>query len=235
MPCEATGREERQHCPNKGGGDAKRAVREEALRQHIDHAAFARIKHPVALAEEDFVEDREGLREIDHCGQREQRNEREHDDGDADKAAAQIVKHAARPGHNEQEACDREAGQHGEGTDDQAEHEEIPDIRHMGLFIFIVELRRTTIDVRLDDKIFPVPTKVDHGLMHHVAEIIHRHLVAHPVLHRVEDLIVLELLPVEIRRPVRDRLEARHEGDEDQKHGKNDAEKIPKMMSHSAS
>ena len=68
--------------------------------------------------------------------------------------------------------------------------------------------------------------------MHDIAEVVHRHLVAHPGLHVIEDLIVLELVSIEVRRPVSDRLEARDEGDEDKKHGKHDAEQSTKVMTH---
>ena len=95
----------------------------------------------------------------------------------------------------------------------------------MGLLIFVVELRRAAVDGRFDDEVFAVASQVHHRLMHDVAEVVHRHLVAHPGLHVIEDLVVLELITIEARRPVGDRLEARDEGDEDEKHGKHDAEK----------
>ena len=225
MSREATRREERQHCPYEGRGDAQCAVGEEALRQHVDHAALARVKQPVALAEEDFVEDREDPREVDHGEERDDCDSAEDQQAGADEAAAQVPERSPRTGDHDQEAGDGDAAQDREGPHDEADHEELPDIRHVGLLVFVIELRRAAVDGRLDDEIFTVAPQVHHRLVHNIAEVVHRHLVAHPGLHVIEDLIVLELVTVEVRRPVGDRLEARDEGDEDEKHGENDAEK----------
>ena len=224
VPREATRHEERQHCTNEGGGDTQCAVGEEALRQHVDHAALARVKHPVALAEEDFVEDREDPREVDHGEERDDGDEPEDQEAGADEAAAQVPERVTRTGDHDQEAGDREAAEDREGPDDEADHEELPDIRHVGLLVFIVELRRAAVDGRFDDEVLTVAPQVHHRLVHDIAEVVHRHLVAHPGLHILEDLIVLELVTVEVRRPIGDRLEARDKGDEDEKHGKHDAE-----------
>ena len=225
MTRDATRHEERQHCPDEGGGDAQCAVGEEALRQHVDHTALARVKHPVALAEEDFVEDREDPREVDHGEERDDGDEPEDQQTGTDETAAQIPERSTRTGDDDQEAGDGDAAEDREGADDEADHEELPDIRHVGLLVFVVELRRAAVDGRFDDEVFAIAPQVHHRLVHDVAEVVHRHLVAHPGLHVIEDLVVLELVTIEARRPVGDRLEARDEGDEDEKHGKHDAEK----------
>lgn len=224
MTRDSTRHEERQHCPDEGGGDAQCAVGEEALRQHVDHAALARVKHPIALTEEDFVEDREDPREVDHSEEGDDGDEPEDQQAGADEAAAQVPERSTRTGDHDQEAGESDAAEDREGPDDEADHEELPDIRHVGLLVFSVELRRAAVDGRFDDEVFAVAPQVHHRLMHDVAEVVHRHLVAHPGLHVIEDLVVLELVTIEARRPVGDRLEARDEGDENEKHGKHDAE-----------
>ena len=171
------------------------------------------------------MEDREDPREVDHGEERDDGDEPEDQQTGTDEAAAQVPERATRTGDHDQEAGDGDAAQDREGPHDEADHEEMTDICHVGLLIFVVKLRRAAVDGRLDDEILTVAPQVHHRLMHDVAEVVHRHLVAHPGLHVIEDLVVLELVTIEARRPVGDRLEARDEGDEDEKHGKHDAEK----------
>ena len=171
------------------------------------------------------MEGREDPREVDHGEERDDGDEPEDQQAGTDKASTQVPERATRTSDHDQEAGDGDAAEDREGADDEADHEELPDIRHVRFLVFVVELGRPAVDGRFDDEILTVAPQVHHRLVHDVAEVVHRHLVAHPGLHIVEDLVVLELITIEVRRPVGDRLEARDKGDEDEKHGKHDAEK----------
>ena len=60
--------QERQHCPDKGGGDAECTVGEEAFRQHIDHIICSWIKNPQIVGKKKLMKQAKATIKIKSTG-----------------------------------------------------------------------------------------------------------------------------------------------------------------------